>query len=62
MRFAVMMRNTCSGNRSKRGAQAIFMPIFHTCQLHGVDPITFLAYFFAAAIRSALSLPILDSF
>jgi transposase len=63
MRFAVVMRKNSYGNRSKRGAQAqaILMSIFRTCQLRGVDPITFLASSVAAAIRSGSPLPIPES-
>jgi hypothetical protein len=54
IRFAVIMRKNYFGNRSMRGAetQAILMSIFRTCQLRGIDPISFLADSVAAAIRS----------
>src|SRR5881628_1687072 len=63
IRFAVVMRKNSYGNQSKRGAQAqaILMSIFRTCQLRGIDPITFLAASVAAAIRSESPLLIPDS-
>ena len=60
IRFAVIMRKNYFGNRSMRGAatQAILMSVFRTCQLRGIDPISFLADSVAAAIRSGSPLPI----
>jgi hypothetical protein len=59
-RFAVIMRKNYFGNRSLRGAetQAILMSVFRTCQLRGIDPISFLADSIAVAIRSRSPLPI----
>jgi transposase len=63
IRFAVIMRKNYFGNRSTRGAetQAILMSVFRTCQLRGIDPISFLADSVAAAIRSGSPLPIPNS-
>jgi len=63
MRFAVIMRKNSYGNQSMRGAetQAILMSIFRTCQLRGIDPITFLTASVAAAIGSGVPLPIPES-
>lgn len=63
VRFAVVMRKNSYGNRSEQGAQtqAILMSIFRTCQLRGIDPITFLAASVAAAIRSGSPLAIPQS-
>jgi len=60
MRFAVIMRKNSYGNQSMRGAQtqAILMSLFRTCQLRGIDPITFLAASVAAAITSGVPLSI----
>jgi hypothetical protein len=60
VRFAVIMRKNYFGNRSMRGAetQAILMSVFRTCQLRGIDPISFLADSIAAALRSGSPLPI----
>ncbi len=63
MRFAVIMRKNSYGNQSMRGAEAqsILMSLFRTCQLRGIDPITFLAASVAAAIGSGVPLPIPES-
>jgi transposase len=63
IRFAVIMRKNYFGNRSMRGAetQAILMSIFRTCHLRNIDPISTLADYVAAAIRSGSPLPIPDS-